>query len=367
MPNLTNLRSEDFMAITRAMDTNRNNRIDNSEANVSWRAQNQIGNANGVAGTRETAEALAKGDVFISGFKPEVADKIADYFSKHSDNFNRPVADWVSDAFISKEDFDFDPATRRAIDTNNDNRISSKEFSAALVSGSLTIGAAQQVSQNPFNQPASKPSTPGYNQNPFDSKPDTKPASGYNQNPFGHNDVKPSTEKPSHYEVPDSGAYLQIEMARTMRSDFEKSQILGSLAQKNDLSPREQVMLADAAIGLSSDFSRGQILQTMAASRSLSDAGQVAVARNARSISSDFTRGQIVTSLVQNQHLGFDAQTAVIGTISGLSGDFSKTQQLIALAKGQKLYPETKALILRTAQESIGSDFSKRQVMEALF
>lgn len=381
MPNLNRLNTEDYMAITRAMDTNRNNRIDRTEATISWRAQSEIGNGNGVAGTRETANALASGDVFISRFQPEAADKIADYFSKHSENFNRPVAEWVSDGFISKEDLDLDADTRRALDTNNDNRVSSREFAAALVSGALTVGQIQQVSQNPFSQPAAN------TQNPFSSKPETKPdskpATNYNTNPFGGGkpDIKPDSKPTNNYntnpfgggkpdskpEVRDSGAYLQIEMTRGMRSDFEKSQTLNGLATKTDLSPREQVMLAEAAVGLSSDFSRGQVLQAMAANRSLSEAGQIAVANNTRSVSSEFTRGQILTGLMQNQRLGYDATASVVKVIEGLNGDFSKTQQYISLNQNQKLSPDAKALVLRSAQEHISSDFSKRQVMQALF
>lgn len=34
MPNLTQLQSQDYMAITRALDANRNNRVDKTEANI---------------------------------------------------------------------------------------------------------------------------------------------------------------------------------------------------------------------------------------------------------------------------------------------------------------------------------------------
>ena len=44
------LDSEDYMAISRAMDANANNRIDKNEASVSWSAHNKIGNSNGVVG-----------------------------------------------------------------------------------------------------------------------------------------------------------------------------------------------------------------------------------------------------------------------------------------------------------------------------
>ncbi|HEY9841263.1 MAG TPA: hypothetical protein V6D23_12455 [Candidatus Obscuribacterales bacterium] len=401
MPNLTRLNSEDFMAITRAMDANRNNRIDKGEANVSWAAHNEIGNANGVAGTRETATALEKGDVFITALQPEAADKVADYFSKRNENFKKPVAEWISDAWISKEDLDLDPEARRAIDSNYDNRISSKEFAAALVSGSLTVGAARQVSQNPFNKPSNsndpfaKPSQdpfskPSNSQDPFGkpsqdpfSKPSSsqdpfaKPASpSHSQDPFSkpsYSNTKPATNsdpfsKPAYQQIPDSGAYLKIEMVRGMRSDFEKGQVLTELANRKDLSPREQVLLANAAVThISSDFSRAQILQLMAANPSLSEDGQIEVAKKARELSSDFSRTQTVAGLIQNQKLGYQAQQSVIITIGTLSGDFGKSQQFLSLIQNQQLHPDNKALLLRTTQEKVSSDFSKRQIMDALF
>lgn len=407
MPNLTRLQSNDYMAVTRAMDGNGNNRIDKTEASVTWQAHNQIGNSNGVAGTRETATALEKGDVFITALQPAAADKVADYFSKRNENFNKPVAEWISDAWISKEDFDFDADTRRALDANGDNRISSKEFAAALVSGNLTIGAARQVSQNPFaNQPAAP------SQNPFANKPSgssqssdpfSKPAPSQSNDPFSKPAPRPSSDpfnKPSSDpfakpsgpsyggdpftkpasntkpaqggdpfaqkpQIPDSGAYLQIEMVRTMRSDFEKTQVLNQLAAKTNLSPREQVMLADASSQIS-DFSRGQLLQTMASNRSMSEDGLIQIAKAARNVS-DFSRGQIISALVSNQTLPARAQQSVIITIGTLSGDFAKTQHFTGLIQSQKLHPESRDLLLQTVTEKIGSDFSKRQIMDAMF
>lgn len=139
MPNLT-LNNNDYMAITRAMDGNRNNRIDKSEANVTWSAHRNIGNANGVAGTRETADALTSGDVFITSLPQEAADKVATYFSNRAENSGKMPKDWTSDAWISKEDLDMPDHVRRTIDYNGDNRISRNEFAEALTTGRISIG-----------------------------------------------------------------------------------------------------------------------------------------------------------------------------------------------------------------------------------
>src|SRR5262245_41922543 len=127
MPNLT-LSSNDYMAVTRSMDMNRNNRIDKTEASVTWAAHMKIGNSNGVAGTRETADALAKGDVFITSLPREAADRLANYFSEHAANADVKNPDqWVSDGWISKEDLSMSDDVRRTIDTNGDNRVSRTE------------------------------------------------------------------------------------------------------------------------------------------------------------------------------------------------------------------------------------------------
>lgn len=139
MPNLT-LPSNDYMAVTRAMDGNRNNRIDQSEANVTWAAHSRIGNANGVAGTRETADALARGDVFITSLPAEAAEKVALYFSDRAANEGKMPKDWAGDAWISQDDLPMADHVRRSIDSNGDNRISRTEFATALTTGRISIG-----------------------------------------------------------------------------------------------------------------------------------------------------------------------------------------------------------------------------------
>ncbi|MDZ4111406.1 MAG: hypothetical protein U1E18_17650 [Brevundimonas sp.] len=134
------LGNNDYMAVTRAMDGNRNNRIDQSEANVTWAAHRNIGNSNGVAGTRETADALARGDVYITSLPAETAEKVALYFSDRASNENKMPKDWTGDSWISKEDLAMPDHVRSAIDTNYDNRVSRSEFAAALTTGRVSIG-----------------------------------------------------------------------------------------------------------------------------------------------------------------------------------------------------------------------------------
>jgi len=386
MPNITQLRTEDYMAVTRAMDTNGNHRIDQNEAKINWNTHNKIGNANGVAGTRELANALQSGDVFISGMNPATADKIADYFSKRNENFDRPVAEWVSDAWISKDDFDFDPQVKQLVDTNGDNRISRKEFSAALASGALSIGQSRQVSQDPFQQPNQgrdpfqNPSQgrdpfqqPNQGRDPFQNPnqgrdPFQQPNQGRDpfQNPSQGRDPfqNPDYDRP----IPDSGAYLQIDMVKSMRSDYEKAQLLMDLAKKPNLSPREQSLLADAAVNhISSDHSKAQILQTLASNSNLHQEGAVRIAKKVRELSSDYSKAQLIDTLVNRQKLGYQAQESSIITIGTFSSEHSKAQSFLNLIARQSLDPQNKELLVDTVQKNISSDYSKRQILNALF
>lgn len=211
------LNSNDYFAIARALDKNKNNKIDNSEANVNYAANMMIGNANSVTGTRELAESLERGDVVLTGLSQESADKIADYFSDRGINEKKPVENWKGDGWVSKADLTVSDRARKLIDINNDNRISSREFAQALRSGVVSIGGnntvADQndtpvqtpVSNNPFSSgkpsvptnsgdpfSSGKPSTPTNSNDPFASKPvntPSKPAT--NNDPFSSGNTAP--------------------------------------------------------------------------------------------------------------------------------------------------------------------------------
>jgi hypothetical protein len=363
MANLTNLKSQDYMAITRALDGNRNNRIDKTEANISWNAQSQIGNANGVAGTRELATSLEKGDVFITSLSPETADKIANYFSKHSENFDRPVAEWVSDAWLSKEDFQASPEVLRAVDINGDNRISRKEFAEALVSGSLTIGTARQTSQNPFTNPApSNPFNSSPNHDPFKPQPNTdpfKPRPTQPSNPFNDPFSGPSER--------DSGAYMKLEMVRSMSSDYEKGQILSKLVGQTDMSTREQLMLIET-IGksISSDYTQTELLKGLAKNGSLRDDSVIKLAKATRDMSSEFNKGQVLGTLIQNQRLSPQAQQSVMISIGTISSEYTQVESFKSLLKNQRVDQPEKEFLMRQVSQNFSSDYNKRQVYDAL-
>lgn len=299
------------------------------------------------------ASALEKGDVFITSLSPETADKIAGYFSKRNENFDRPVAEWISDAWISKEDFQASPEVLRAVDSNGDNRISRKEFAEALVTGSLKIGSARQTSHNPFTQPTpSNPFNPPA-QNPFRPIPHpTQPS-----NPF--KDPLVPVER-------DSGAYLKLEMARTLRSDFDKGQILAQLISETNLSTREQMMLIDTVKTLNSSHTRTELYKGLAKNPSLREEAMVHLAKATREINSDFSKNEILVQMINSQRLTPRAQQSVMISIGTISSEYTQVETFKRMLRHQHLDLPEKEFLMRQVGQNFHSDFNKRQIYELL-
>ncbi|MFN8671089.1 MAG: hypothetical protein U0457_03275 [Candidatus Sericytochromatia bacterium] len=196
------LNGNDFSNISRFLDSNNNNTVEKTEAEIT--STKPIGNGNTFSGTKELSDSLAKGDAFLTKVNKPSADKIADYFSTGRNTNLKP------DAWISKDDLQMTDRVRSVIDTNNDNRVSTKEFSEALSSGKIAISnngiietPARNINSDPFNnKPAPKPinndpfapkTTP---QKPINSDPFAGGAKTVNNDPFA-NGSKTTTNKPS--------------------------------------------------------------------------------------------------------------------------------------------------------------------------
>lgn len=361
MGSITGLKNADYMALARAMDTNGNHRIDNNEAAIGQRTHNKIGNQNGVVGTREFADALSNGDIFLNGISETTANQFADYLSKRNENFDRPVAQWISDAWIAKDDFEFSDSNKRVLDQNNDNRVSRKELVTALVSGHLTVGETRQVSQDPFknNDPFQQPQRPVNNGNPFNNDPFQQPQRPINNdNPFNNDPF----DRPQHSEVG-----LKLRMLDTMNSSYSKGQLLQELMNEPRLSAYDQELVVEA-VGkhVSDDYTRSTLLTKMARRSDLSDAGAIKVLKAARELN-DYNAGQLLNTVVDNHRLSPEAQRSAIITAGTLGGDYNISQALIHIIRNQDLHPVNKEQVIDVVSRNISSDYTKNQIMQELF
>ncbi len=142
-----------LLDLTRRVDRNLNRRIDTYEGRV----DGLVGNDNGVAGTRETADAITAGDAVLSDFALGATDAKA-----VSTGFAR------GDAWVSKDDLLISQRARDHLDGMNgavDGRISAKELAAGLQRGGLALAQdglylSSEVRQSRPTPPSVEPDRP---------------------------------------------------------------------------------------------------------------------------------------------------------------------------------------------------------------
>lgn len=136
----------DVMAfLTRKVDRDDNNVIEDNEARVAGR----VGNRNGVNGTAETARALNAGEAMLYGFQlaRDAAEAIA-----------RKLAG--SDPWVSREDFEISADARRRLDQNDDNRVSADELADGLQRGGLAMNGKELATTDEAKARFSRPTPP---------------------------------------------------------------------------------------------------------------------------------------------------------------------------------------------------------------
>ncbi|MBM3266441.1 MAG: hypothetical protein FJZ01_02230 [Candidatus Sericytochromatia bacterium] len=144
--------------LIKRIDRNRNNRIDAYEGRV----VGAVGNDNGIAGTRETADAIVAGRAQIRDFTLDQPD---------ADEVARGLAN--GDAWVSKDDLHISDRARARIDGlaggAADNRISAKELAAALSRGGLALArdglylSDEASGYRPEPPPVNRPEPPPVN------------------------------------------------------------------------------------------------------------------------------------------------------------------------------------------------------------
>ena len=133
----------DVMAfLTKTVDRDDNNTIEDNEARITGR----VGNDNGRNGIAETARALNAGNAMLYGF--QLARNAAEAIAKKLAGGNN---------WISRDDMPMSDAARARIDQNGDNRITVDEFADALQRGGIAINAKEVMltdeAKAKFNRP----------------------------------------------------------------------------------------------------------------------------------------------------------------------------------------------------------------------
>ncbi|GIW21498.1 MAG: hypothetical protein KatS3mg068_0505 [Candidatus Sericytochromatia bacterium] len=352
------LNSNDYLAITKALDSNSNNRIDEKEAIISYKAHSKIGNSNGVAGTKELALSLEKGDVFLKRITPESADKIADYFSKRNKNIGKKPIEWVSDAWISKEDLTISDDLREKIDTNFDGKISKKEFATALVNGIIVIGktdyngVGNSIGKDPFSN---KPiyNDPFSNKDPFTDGPiNNKPI--YND-PFSN---KPSNDISS-----------RLNMVKSLYSDTDKAKILNSIANDRDLylTPnQEEDLIKSTMNNIYSETTKTSILKNIINNKLISTQANLYMITSISSLYSDYNKTDLFLEMTWKK-LSPEVQRHFVDNVLTMYSESSKVKVLSSLIDNQYIDNSTKNYLLDRVNNNFYSNSNKLLIYNKLF
>lgn len=360
--------SNDYSAITKALDVNNNNKIDEKEAIISYRAHSKIGNGNGIAGTRELSTSLEKGDILLKSITPESADKIADYFSKRNENLGKKPIEWVSDAWISKEDLTISDDLRKKIDTNADGKISKKEFSAALVNGTIVIGktdysgVGNSTGKDPFSDGPvnNKP----INNDPFSNKPSNKDP--LTDGPINN---KPINNDPFSNRPVSTDISSRLNMVKSLYSDTDKAKILNSLANDRDLylSPnQEKDLIASTMNNIYSETTKKEVLKNIINNKLISSDANFYMINSLSSLYSDSNKTELFTEMTWKK-LSPEVQKHFVDNVLKMYSESSKVKILSSLIDNQYIDNSTKNYILDRVNNNFYSNSNKLAIHNKLF
>ncbi len=137
-----NLKSSDYLGIARAIDSNKNNVIDNDEASLVFKSKKM---SKSPLTVEKLAGSLQKDYVTLSNISKKSSINIAEYFSDRSNNTNKKIEDWNKKNIISKEQFSISNEILNFVDTDADEEISTNEFSELISSENTSIGKTINV------------------------------------------------------------------------------------------------------------------------------------------------------------------------------------------------------------------------------
>lgn len=181
---------------TRRLDRNQNGVIDGSEGRV----LGSVGNRNSASGTRETSDAIARGEAALADFRLGATDADA-------------IADRLAggDAWVSKEDLFVSDAARDRIDGLAggalDGKLSKKELSAGLQQGGLALtGDGLFLSREVDGRFGSRPTPPGGSDRPSPPGSDRPSPPGGSDRPTPPGSDRPTPPGGSSRPTPPGGS-----------------------------------------------------------------------------------------------------------------------------------------------------------------
>ena len=162
-----------------------------------------------------------------------------------------------------------------------------------------------------------------------------------------------------------SGIDSVLRLAATTGSDYVTRTMLQAVIDSNRVPASSAARIAGAASGMSSDYEKAELLITIARRVGLDAPVQDAMAAAAVNMSSDYERGRVLKTALDRNGLSAEAAASILRAAEQMSSDYEKAELLITYLAKQPLDAARRASFFR-ATGTMSSDYEHRRVLSAV-
>lgn len=162
----------------------------------------------------------------------------------------------------------------------------------------------------------------------------------------------------------DGGVPAVLEEMKRIGSDFALNRYVDVLLHREKLDSGDMKALLEIIAGIDSDFEQRAALERVISTQDLSADNQVQLLQTAAGIGSDFELAELVQLVTPRLTLNDDSLQAWQVLVAEIGSDFEQRRALGAVFKHREIPKAWQLAALRAAQESIGSDFELRSLLE---
>jgi hypothetical protein len=159
-------------------------------------------------------------------------------------------------------------------------------------------------------------------------------------------------------------AYLDAVFS--MSSDYDRSNALVKLLQKDSIPSYSTARVLRSAKGMTSDASRALVLKSISPSTFADTTVQRAYMDVITAMTSDYERSNAIGALIKTPQLSLPVQMGIIRATSAITSSNDKANVLILFHNKQGLADENVRRAFMRASETLTSDYDYRRVMQTL-
>jgi hypothetical protein len=156
-----------------------------------------------------------------------------------------------------------------------------------------------------------------------------------------------------------------ISAARTIRSDYERGQTLSAVINRPKLGPEQMAATLNAVAGMASDHDKGRLLM-LCTQRHGERAATPEFFKAVATIRSDFEHSRVLLAMLSAGRPSREATMEAVRSVSAISSDHEKARVLLHIARASGSDEEIRKALVVAARE-IKSEHERGRVLSATF